>query len=193
MQVGAALLDRESQELVERAYDGRAAREIAQIIEIVVNSGCLGCCWRLLRRNGLQRCGERGVDVVRGGDRDRNLALQRDLGCANGFVLDRSRDCERQLTGTILVRKKPLVLEKSRRQALAREAATDQISALDPRATIECGELVREPRVRELGHADPIDVAERVTPPRRRSALGLLRVAQRALAGEMTDEVALRH
>jgi hypothetical protein len=41
----------------------------------------------------------------------------------------------------------------------------------------------------QLGHGDPIDVAETVTPTRG-SAVELLRAAQRALTGEMADELA---
>ena len=52
---------------------------------------------------------------------------------------------------------------------------------------------VCEGRMRELGHAEPVDVAERIAPSRRHGGVELLRVAQRALADEITDEVALRH
>jgi len=120
VQVGAALLDREPQQLVERAYDGRAAREIAQIIEIVVNRGGGYVVRRwLLRRSRFERGGKRSVNILGRGDRDRDIPLQRDLGGADCLVFDRARDRKRQRAGAILIRKKPLLLEKTRRQPLA--------------------------------------------------------------------------
>ncbi len=193
MQVSAALLDREPEQLVERAHDRRAAREIAQIVEIVINdSGRVGCRW-LFRCSRFDRGRKRSVNIVSGSDRDRDLPLQRDLGGADCLVLDRACDGKRQRAGAILIRKNPFLLEKTRRQPLAREAAADQVCVLDAPAAIEGGKLIREGGMREPGHAEPVDIAERIAPSRRHAGVELLRVAQRALADEITDEVALRH
>jgi len=71
--------------------------------------------------------------------------------------------------------------------------AANQVCALDAPAAIEGGKLIRESRTREFGHAEPVDIVERIAPSRRHAGVELLRVAQRALANEIADEVALRH
>jgi len=66
MQVGGALLDREPQQVVERPHHGRAAREIAQVVEIVVAAGAGGASdaaadeWSV--GGQLERCCQRECD-----------------------------------------------------------------------------------------------------------------------------------
>src|SRR6516225_9621928 len=51
MQIRGALLDRDAQQLVDRPHHRRPARQVAQVIEIVVRDGRLGRrgCTRFLR------------------------------------------------------------------------------------------------------------------------------------------------
>src|SRR5215469_7847664 len=84
-----------------------------------------------------------------------------------------------------------LLLEEARRQTRSDEAVSEKILPLHPLAAVESGELVGECRRGELGQAHPIRIIVGDTTPR--AVVEALTVAQRPLAIEMSDEIALLH
>jgi hypothetical protein len=189
VQIGGALLDRDPKQIVDRAHHRSSAREIAQIIQIVLRGRRVGGR-RGARFLTVQHGGERRVDVVAGRHREGDRSAQRQLHRADRFAFGRYRDRERKRSGSIFERKQPALPQKTRRHLLAGEPATHQIGTLRPVAAVEGRQLVREGRLRQLGEAEPIHLGGRATTRRAARDRGL---AQDTLAGEMIDEIARDH
>src|SRR5215472_869996 len=83
-----------------------------------------------------------------------------------------------------------LVFEKTRRQLRPDEAMRQKVVSLHALAAVKVSELVGKRRRRELGQTHPIRIIVYEAASR---AAGVLTVAQRALALEMSDEIVLLH
>src|SRR5262249_34978523 len=70
-----------------------------------------------------------------------------------------------------------------------REPLLPETPALHAAAAAESRELVSEGRRCELCQADPVQVAKPIAPACTEPAIGHLRIAQHALAGEMGDKI----
>jgi hypothetical protein len=190
MQIRGALLYSESQQIVESAHHGRAAREIAQIVEIVRSGAALGGLRRGRRLLLPARRREGGVDLVGGRHRDFRLALQRGLDGEQRLGLHWRSDAQQQTTVVVHERKEALVFQEATREAPAREVVSREFAALDTRAGVEIRELVSEVGRRQTGEARPVDLAGHVATPRAFERLGL---AHDALSGKMLEKCILRH
>src|SRR5215472_17149163 len=84
-----------------------------------------------------------------------------------------------------------LFVEEARRQPRSDEAVSEKFLSLHALAAIKSGQLVGKCRRGELGQAHPIRIIVGKSAPR--TAVERLAVAQRPLAIEMSDEIALLH
>ena len=190
MQVGGALLDRDPEQIVDRAHHGSPTCEVAQIIQIVVRDGDLGGR-RGTRLLAVEHGRQRRIDVVAGSNRDGDRPAQGQLYRTDRLALGRRRQRQCQRSGPVLKRKQPPLPQETRRHLAAGEAPSHQIGPLHPDAAIEGRELVGKAGCRELGQAEPIHVCRAATRDRRGAQDWS--VGQNAPAGEMIDEIAWEH
>jgi len=111
-------------------YDRSAAGKVAQVVKVVVGG---------LRFLPARSCSAASVSRIVANAAsmssavatyDRQRLPQRHLCGADRFVLDRTRNRQRQRPGRMLIGKEVLLLEKARRELRASEAAAHQVPSL---------------------------------------------------------------
>ena len=93
VQIGRALLDGQAEQIVERPHDRRAAREITQIVEIILTGAGRGLrgIARLIRLEPQRQC---GFEIVGGRGRKRDRPAQHEFDRSQRLFVNRGSHCQ---------------------------------------------------------------------------------------------------
>ena len=151
MDVGGAQFDRLFEQVADRPDDRRAARKIAQALDVVERAGgdaaALGFRRRFLAGQPLL---ENRGDILEGRDVADHVP-QHDLRRADGGVVARIGDGEPAFAALALIGKDRHLAQEAGRKPLRQGRRGDQIGQRETLEIVEAGDLVGEFGGRELG------------------------------------------
>jgi hypothetical protein len=151
--IGCAQLDRLFQEIVDAAHDGRPAREVAQVFDVVVAARERGVSRRFGGPGfGLAPLRQHRRDVLKRGDVERDGSAQHDLGRPHDGRVGRVGDGQAVAVFAGVIREHQGFAQKARGKPVGNRARGDQLRQRHPWQIVEECDLVGEIIGRELAH-----------------------------------------